>query len=149
MSRLKMSVAFLLCCFVMGMAQENGGTQTQDPAAASPQTVSVPASEMIGMTDHKVLPQYPKDALIKGIQGDVVFNIVVDESGKITSSKLVSGDPLLVAASKDAIRQYSFRPYKVDGNAVRVESQLGFHFTVARKGDSAQGQVECIGISSQ
>jgi len=144
MSRLKMSVVFLLCCLAMGMAQENGGTQPQSPAAGG-QTVSVPASEMIGMTNHKVLPQYPKEALMKGIQGDVVFNIVVDESGKITSSKLVSGDPLLVAASKDAIRQYSFRPYTVDGNPVRVKSQLGFHFTVAREGDSAHGQVECIG----
>ena len=96
-----------LCCAVspVGIAQENGGTQTQ-VAAASPQTVSVPASEMIGMMDHKVLPQYPKEALMKGIQGDVVFNIVVDESGKIVSRKLVSGDPLLVAASEDAIRQY-------------------------------------------
>lgn len=143
-----MSIVFLLSCLAMGMAQENASTQQQAPAANG-QTVSVPASEMIGMTDHKVLPQYPKDALMKGIQGDVVFNIVVDENGKIVSSKLVSGDPLLVAASKDAIRQYSFRPYTVDGNPVRVESQLGFHFTVARKGDSAQGQVECIGISSQ
>ena len=86
---------------------------------------------------------------MKGIQGDVVFNIVVDENGKIVSRKLVSGDPVLVAASEDAIRQYSFRPYTVDGNPVRVESQLGFHFTVVRKGDSAQGQVECIGASSQ
>ena len=86
---------------------------------------------------------------MKGVQGDVVFNIVVDESGKIVSSKLVSGDPMLVAASEDAIRQYSFRPYTVDGSPVRVKSQLGFHFTVAREGDSAHGQVECIGVSSQ
>ena len=143
MSRIKMSVVFVLCCLAMGMAQENAGTQAQLPAA-SQQTVSVPASVMIGMTDHKVLPQYPKDALMKGIQGDVVFNIVVDESGKIASSKLVSGDPLLVAASEDAIRQYSFRPYTVDGSAVRVESQLGFHFTATHKGGSAQGQVECM-----
>ena len=137
------SVVFLLCCVVMGMAQENAGTQAQAPATG-PQTVSLPASVMIGMTDHKVLPQYPKDAMVKGIQGDVVFKIVVGESGKIVSSKLVSGDPLLVAASEDAIQQYRFRPYMVDGNPVRIESQLGFHFTVAQDGDSSQGHVECM-----
>ena len=143
MSRMKMSVAFLLCFLAMGIAQENGGTQAQAPAD-SRQTASVPASEMIGMTDHKVLPQYPKNALMEGIQGDVVFNIVVDESGKIVSSKLVSGDALLAAASEDAIRQYHFRPYTVDGSPVRVESQLGFHFTAVHNGDSVQGQVECM-----
>ncbi len=143
MSRLKMSVVFLLCSLAVCIAQENAGTQSQVPAA-SQQTVSVPASEMIGMVDHKVLPQYPKAALMKGIEGDVVFNIVVDKSGKIVSRKLVSGNPLLVAASEDAMRQYHFRPYTVDGNPVRVKSQLGFHFTAAHKGDSAQGQVECM-----
>jgi TonB family protein len=143
MARIKMLVAFLFCCIAMGLAQENTANAGQVPAA-SPQTVTVPASEMLGMTDHKVLPQYPKNALMKGIQGDVVFNIVVDESGKIVSSTVVSGDPLLVAASEDAIRQYHFRPYAVEGSPVRVKSQLGFHFAAAHEGDSVEGQVECI-----
>ena len=143
MSRLKMFVVLLLCSLAVGVAQENAGAQAQAPAA-SQQTVSVPAPEILGMVDHKVLPQYPKAALRKGIQGDVLFNIVVDKSGKIVSSKLVSGDPLLVAASEDAIRQYHFRPYAVDGSPVRVKSQLGFHFTAAEKGGSAQGQVACM-----
>ena len=143
MSGLRMSVVFLMCCFAAGVAQENAGSQPQAPAA-SQQTVSVPTSEMLGLVDHKVLPQYPKDALAKGVQGDVVFNIVVDESGAITGSKLVSGDPMLVAASADALKQYHFHPYTVDGSPVRVKSQLGFHYTVARQGDAAQGQVECM-----
>jgi periplasmic protein TonB len=143
MPRMKMSVVFLMCCLAVGVAQENSGAQQQAPAASG-QAVSVPASEMLGIVDHKVLPQYPKKALMKGIQGDVVFNVVVDKSGKIASSKLVSGDPLLVAASEDAIRQYRFRPYTVDGSAVRVKSQLGFHFTAAHEGDSTHGQVECM-----
>ena len=59
MQRIRMSVVFLLCCLAVGIAQENAGTQPQAPADGQ-QTVSVPASEMVGMTDHKVLPQYPK-----------------------------------------------------------------------------------------
>jgi TonB family protein len=138
-----MLFAILVCCHAVGVAQNNPDNQTQAPAAA-PQTVSVPASVMTGMVDHKVLPQYPKEALIKGIQGDVVFKIVVDENGKIVRSEPTSGDPLLVAAAEDAIRNYRYRPYMVNGSPARVESQLGFRFTGVREGDSTQGQVECM-----
>jgi TonB family protein len=138
-----MVFAFLLCCVALGFTQNNPDTRT-DASATGPQTVWVPASVMAGMVDHKVLPQYPKDALIKGIQGDVVFKIVVDENGKIVRSQPLSGNPLLVAAAEDAIKYYRFRPYVVNGSPARVESELGFHFTATRNGDSAQGQVECM-----
>lgn len=141
MSKTKMAIAFLVCCVAIGSAQENTDTQSQ---ANGPQTVSLPASVMTGMVDRKVLPQYPKVALIKGIQGEVVFKIVVDENGKIVRSEPVSGDPLLVAAVEDAIAHYRFRPYVVNGSPARVESQLGFQFSATRKGDSTQGQVECM-----
>lgn len=95
MSKLKLTLAFLLCFLTIGFAQENAATQS-NASTTTPQTVTVPPSEMVGMVDHKVLPQYPKAALIKGIQGDVVFKIVVDENGKIVHSEPVSGDPLLL-----------------------------------------------------
>lgn len=99
---------------------------------------------MAGLVDHKTLPQYPEEALTNGIQGDVVFKIVVDESGNILSSAAAAGDPLLVAASAVAVRDYRFRPYLLNGTAVRVESQLGFNFTLTRTGGSTEGQVECM-----
>jgi TonB family protein len=143
MSRITMIVAFLVCYTAVGLAQSNTDAQTQTPATR-PQTVNVSAAVMAGLVDHKTLPQYPEEALTNGIQGDVVFKIVVDESGNIVRSEPAAGDPLLVAASADAIRDYHFRPYLLNGSAVRVESRLGFHFTLVRKGDSTEGQVECM-----
>ena len=99
---------------------------------------------MAGLVDHKVLPQYPEEALAKGIQGDVIFKINVDENGKIVGSELVQGPPLLVAATRDALRDYTFHPYLLNGTPVRVASQIGFHFTLTREGDSTEGQVECM-----
>ncbi len=52
----------------------------------------------------------------KGIQGDVVLKIDVDETGKIIGSVPVKGDPLLIDASKNALRTFHFRPYLLDGN---------------------------------
>lgn len=99
---------------------------------------------MLGLVDNKVMPQYPPPALTKDIEGTVIFDIVVDETGKLVSIHTAQGHPLLVAAGKDALSQYHFRPYVVDGSPVNVTSQMGFQFTVSKKGDSTDGQVECL-----
>ncbi len=82
--------------------------------------------------------------MLKGIQGDVVFKVVVDENGKIVRSEPVKGDALLVAASKDALKDYRFHPYVVNGTPVAFESELGYHFTLSRKGDGTEGNVACM-----
>jgi TonB family protein len=135
-SKTKTVLAILGCGVAVGFAQ--GGTD------ARLQPVRVSGAVLIGQVERKVLPQYPEEALTKGIQGDVIFSIVVDQTGKIVSSEPVKGPALLVAASAEALRNYQFRPYLVNGAPVKVESQLGFHFTLSRKGDSTNGQVECM-----
>jgi protein TonB len=104
----------------------------------------VSAEALSGMVESKTLPEYPKDALLKGIQGDVIFKIVVDETGKIVRREPTGGDPLLVAASKDALQGYRFRPYLVNGTPVPFESQLGYRFRLTHTGDGTQGKVECM-----
>jgi outer membrane biosynthesis protein TonB len=130
-------------CAVFAGAQNDAsapsGSQTDHP-----QTVQVSAAALSGMVEHKTLPQYPKEALLKGIQGDVVFKVVVDENGKIVRSEPIGGDPLLVAASKDALQGYRFHPYLLNGTPVAFKSELGYHFVLSRKGDATAGTVECM-----
>jgi outer membrane biosynthesis protein TonB len=100
---------------------------------------------MAGLGEHRVLPEYPEQAMKKGIQGDVIFKIVVDDSGMIVLSVPIEGDPLLVATSMDALRDYRFRPYLLNGSPVAfVESQIGFHFSVENNPGGVRGQVECM-----
>jgi TonB family protein len=134
---------FLVCCTAIAFAQNPADAPSQ-PGANPSQPVQVSPGDMAGLVDHKVLPQYPKEALAKGIEGDVIFKVNVDENGKIVGSELVQGHPLLVAATRDALRDYTFHPYLLNGIAVRVASQMGFHFTLTRDGDSTEGQVECM-----
>jgi protein TonB len=99
---------------------------------------------MLGRVEHKTMPVYPDEALTKGVQGDVIFKIEVDETGKITFSAPVAGDPLLLVASEDALRTFRFRPYMLNGTPARVQSQLGFHFAVEKTADGMNGHVECM-----
>jgi hypothetical protein len=59
---------------------------------------------MLGLVEHKTLPVYPEEALAKGIQGDVIFKVEVDETGKLASAVPGEADPLLLAAAKDSLQ---------------------------------------------
>ena len=131
MSRIAI-IALLACFTVVASAQLAGGP------------VRVSTAVLLGLVDHKTMPLYPDEAMKKGIHGDVVFEIDVDETGKITASKPLAGDPLLIAASKVALQTFSYHPYLLNGSAVKVRSQLGFHFSVEKNADAVNGHVECM-----
>ena len=147
MSRIRMLVMLVACCAVVAPAQNKLATSSEAPATQAqpvPQPVHVSTEVMLGLVERKTMPVYPEEAMKKGIQGDVVFKIDVDETGKITSSEPLGGDPLLVAASKDALRTFRFHPYLLNGTPVKVLSQMGFHFSAEKTADGAKGNVECM-----
>src|SRR5271166_4517078 len=106
MARIKTILALLAVSVASAFAQSTP-PQTSSQSAPAPK-VRVSTAVMLGLVEHKTMPVYPTEAMKKGIQGDVIFNIEVDETGKLTSSVLVSGDPLLVPASKDSLRTFQF-----------------------------------------
>jgi len=148
MSRIRLIVVLVAGCAAIALAQNNAAAPSQAPPpqsqSARPQPTRVSNVVMLGRVEHKTMPAYPDEAMTKGIQGDVIFNIEVDETGKITSSVPVAGDPTLIAAANDALRTFRFKPYLVNGTPVRVQSQLGFHFSVEKVADGVNGKVECM-----
>jgi TonB family protein len=136
-------IFFMTLGFLPGSAQSKPAQDPANPAQAK-NPVRVPTSVMLGRFDRKVMPVYPDEAMAKGIQGDVRFNIEVDETGKIVSAQATGGDPLLVAASKEALEKSTFHPYVVNGTPVRVRAELGFRFAVEKNGSSVNGTVNCI-----
>ena len=111
---------------------------------AFPSRVRVSNGVIDGLVEHRTLPKYPEAAIRAGFKGDVIFKVVIDETGKIVRSEPVEGQPLLIATSMDALRDFRFRPYQFSGRPIQVESQIGFHFEVKGKGDKAKGKVEYI-----
>ncbi len=148
MSKIGAIVMLVACCAAVASAQNGAGASSEAPQnqaqPARPQAIRVSTGVMLGLVEHKTMPVYPYEAMKKGIQGDVIFKIEVDETGKITASEPVGGDPMLIAASKNALRTFRFRPYMLNGTPTRVESQLGFHFSVEKTADGVSGHVECM-----
>lgn len=99
------------------------------PAAVHPPRVSV---MMEGNLFHKVEPPYPALAKQAGIQGAVVIRAFISRSGGIERAELVSGHPLLSRAALDAVRQWRYRPYYLNGEPVEVETQITVNFVLQR-----------------
>jgi protein TonB len=85
-----------------------------------------------GLLTQKVMPVYPMIASRVGIQGDVILYAIIARDGSIQSLKLITGHPLLVAAAMDAVKQWKYKPYILNGEPVEVETYITVTF---RKGN--------------
>ncbi|HEY6308928.1 MAG TPA: energy transducer TonB [Candidatus Angelobacter sp.] len=76
----------------------------------------------------KVDPVYPHMAIVTGTQGEVRLHAIIAKDGSIESLNVISGHPMLVRAAADAVRQWRYRPYYLNGQAVEVETFITVNF---------------------
>jgi protein TonB len=84
-----------------------------------------------GMVLHKIEPKYPKLALAAHITGVVLLKAVISGEGEIKELQVVSGHPILVPAAMDAVKQWRYRPYLLNGEPVEVETNITVTFQIA------------------
>ncbi|MFI5103977.1 MAG: energy transducer TonB [Terriglobales bacterium] len=76
----------------------------------------------------RVEPVYPRIAVLTGVQGQVKLHAIIARDGTIQSLSAISGHPLLVRAALDAVGQWRYRPYILNGEAVEVETFITVNF---------------------
>jgi protein TonB len=81
-----------------------------------------------GQLVNRVEPVYPHIAAISGIQGQVKLHAIIARDGRIQSLNVISGPPLLVRAALEAVEQWRYRPYVLNGEAVEVETLITVNF---------------------
>lgn len=104
---------------------------TTVPKIAAPQRVRVSQGVTEGLLTRKVQPTYPPLAKTARIQGDVVLNAVISKNGTIENLRVMSGHPMLVTSALDAVKQWKYRPYVLNGEPVEVETTITVKFTLA------------------
>jgi protein TonB len=100
------------------------------PAPAKPLVISHMDP---GALVQQVEPAYPELAKIARIQGTVQLAAVIAHDGTISKLRVLSGPPLLVAAAVDAVRQWRYRPYILNGQPVEVETQVSVNFKLGQQ----------------
>jgi len=111
-----------------------GGSRPILPATVPPPTVAHPVrlSHMReGDLIRRVQPAYPDLARKARIQGQVVLQAMISKQGTIKNLSVVEGHPMLVRAAIDAVSQWRYRPYILNGEPVEVATQIVVNFSLA------------------
>jgi len=95
------------------------------------QKVRVSSGVAQGLLVHQVTPQYPQLARQARIQGTVVLQAVIGKDGTVQHLRVLSGHPMLIEAAMDAVRQWRYKPYYLDGEPVDVDTQINVNFTLS------------------
>lgn len=106
-------------------------TPTVAPKIATPQRVRVSSGVQSGLLVRKVNPAYPPLARQARIQGTVILQALISKEGSITNLQLVSGHPMLAPAAIEAVKQWKYRPYLLNGEPVEVETTIQVNFTLS------------------
>lgn len=106
------------------------------PANPPRVTVRPPSRVIVSRIDpgrliHQVRPVYPLPAKLARVEGTVVLHALIDREGRITNLQVASGPPLLQTAAREAVRQWRYQPYTLNGVAVEVETQVSVIFKLA------------------
>jgi len=91
-------------------------------------TVKISQGVSQGLLIKRVDPQYPPNARAMRLQGAVVLDATIDREGKVSNVSVVKGDPVLTRAALDAVRQWRYKPYKLDGQPVEIQTQITINF---------------------
>ncbi len=99
--------------------------------APIPKRIRVSQGVIQGQCIRRVEPKYPKLALGARVQGVVQLKAIISKNGDITELEVVSGHPILVPAAMEAVKQWRYRPYLLNGEPVEVETNITVTFNIA------------------
>jgi protein TonB len=102
------------------------------PNTSTPQRVRVSSGVSQGLLIKKVRPAYPEQARWSRIQGQVVLQAEIDKNGDVKNLTLISGHSMLVPAAIEAVKQWKYKPYLLQGQPVAVETQILVNFTLSQ-----------------
>jgi protein TonB len=102
-------------------------TNTPAPKVAPPQKVRI-SEVALGTAISSPQPQYPPIARAAHLSGSVVLAATIAKDGTITNLHVVSGNGMFVQNAMDAVRNWRYKPYMLNGEPVEVETQITVNF---------------------
>jgi TonB family protein len=91
---------------------------------APQETLRISQGVSQGLILKRIQPIYPEQARQMRVEGKVELQADISKSGSITGVKQLSGDPLLGRAATDAVRQWKYKPYFLNGEPIEIQTQI-------------------------
>ncbi len=118
-------LAAAVCGSAIALSVRVDAFAADDKHPASPNgPVNVSAEKMQEQIVSKVPPVYPVEAKKAGIQGSVKLDAVVGKTGDVEQLKVISGPKELQQSSLDAVRQWKYKPFLLNGEPVDVKTTI-------------------------
>ncbi|HTB97907.1 MAG TPA: energy transducer TonB [Terracidiphilus sp.] len=97
-----------------------------------PTSVRLSSKLVEGMLLYKVTPKYPPIAVAAHMEGTVVLTATIGKNGTIENLRVASGPAMLQQAALDAVQNWRYRPYLLNGQPVEVETTVNVVFSMGR-----------------
>lgn len=108
-----------------------GATTAAVPKVATPEKVRVSQGVSEGLLQKRVTPTYPAIAKQAHIQGAVVLQASIGKDGNVQNVRVVSGPAMLSPAAINAVKQWKYKPYFLNGQPVEVETTITVNFRLS------------------
>lgn len=92
------------------------------------QKIRVSSGVAQGQLVHQVNPVYPPQAKIAGLGGTVVLQALVSKDGTVQNVKALKGPPIFIQSAVDAVKQWRYKPFAVNGEASEAEVEINLKF---------------------
>lgn len=107
---------------------ESSTPAVEPPKVSGSQKLRVSAGLAEANLVHKVDPEYPLMAKQTHVQGDVVLACTIAKDGSIAMLRAISGHPILIQSAMDAVKQWKYKPFLLNGELVLVETTITVKF---------------------
>ena len=107
---------------------EASGTRPLEAAMSSIEPVSLPEATALELLAQPIDPEYPAAAKAGGQRGSVVLQVLIARDGAVQDAKFLQGSLIFARAAIDAVKQWRFKPYFMNGRAVSVQSVITLNF---------------------
>lgn len=98
------------------------------PMSLPAQAIRVSEGVTEGTVVRRVQPIYPAQARTMRLEGSVVLQAVVAEDGSVHQVKLISGPTILARAAENALSQWRYRPFRLNGKPIPMTTEIRMDF---------------------
>ncbi len=107
---------------------EASGARPPESAMSSIEPVKLPEAAMRELLSQPVDPEYPAAAKAAGQRGIVVLQVLVGRDGVVQEAKFLQGSLIFARSAIDAVKQWKFKPYSMNGRPVSVQGLITLNF---------------------
>lgn len=122
-------IACATCASALALRMDVADPSTQS-TPSGPKTLNVKSESLT--LEKKVTPVYPIQAKKDRVTGTVALAAIIGKDGAIENLRIVSGPSALQQSALDAVRQWRYQPFLLNGDPIQVKTTIKVMYTLAQ-----------------